>query len=84
MNKNDALVLLDKISQFVPLTHDQHELLAKSFQALISQEGNVKEALSVVDQVVKAAPLVRAEYELSRRAVQLLAAPEVDGGDGAS
>ena len=73
MNKNDALVLLDKISQFVPLTHDQHELLAKSFQVLISQEGNAKEALSVVDQVVKAAPLVRAEYELSRRAVQFLA-----------
>lgn len=84
MNKNDALVLLDRISQFVPLTHDQHELLAKSFKVLITHEGNEKEALSVVDQVVKAAPLVRAEYELSRRAIQLLAATEVDGGDGAS
>lgn len=82
MNKNEALTIVDKICQFVPLTHSQHELLAQSLHALATGEGDAKEAASIVDQVVKVAPLVRAEYELSRHAIRVLSTLEVEGMTG--
>lgn len=68
MNVNQALELLDKICAMVPLTHEQHELVAKALDAATYE----KEAVAIINQVVMQAPLVRADYKASRAAIQLL------------
>lgn len=79
MNPQEALTVLDNVSQQIPMVHSDQErvgasllILQRSLAGEPITEASPLDAITVLDHVAKSVPLVRADYMASRQAVYVL------------